>query len=673
MSLAFWDSFDRPDGVLGNGWISDAGTHSILSGYARATVAGKLHNLSQPVGDDCAQRAVLQPPVSGSKLFYFHFREDELNENSISVNCTFTTTGATFAIVEQIANTGYTLASRTYPFTWGDVIDVQVAVVGYSVYVWCDGYEVLATAVTSVLFNGQAAITIGSTSFFLDEYQLMDLGGEAFQVEAVPYTGQDGWYNLTLHNVGRPWTPGTPGSPTFIALTGNIESQEVIDVDTAELLYSAPTLSGIAGIIDPLNERQYRFGITSDGLMPEGEGATGGVTEEQATILSDLGDWLLDYQQQVDSVPRSLFMQMGDLVIATSSGTGGNSDMLRNTLLAILDETDGIAASKNIIDLLYALLDSTTTQGGYTLSSVQEALRGSGTRDLTQVYNAIAALGDPPGTDLDAILAELAAIRTASLWTLEHVRQWILDIPAGSNADVLQELALIRTANNWSLGHIMDAITAIAIPDYQTELDTLDQKVTAIPTNPIVSLQPVLDAITAVRGAGNPDLAALLTAINLRPTNPITSLQAVLDAISAVRGSGNPDLAAILTAINAIEAGTGTPGAPVWPGLANVTFGAPVALSTGLTITTPMHGVVVNLTSVPAENDRYLFDTEASWVHIGALAFADDNDAFEGFQPFSFGKHILTPTRLVRAERVVIRSALGVQGTVTPWTINAPA
>lgn len=108
---------------------------------------------------------------------------------------------------------------------------------------------------------------------------------------------------------------------------------------------------------------------------------------------------------------------------------------------------------------------------------------------------------------------------------------------------------------------------------------------------------------------------------------------------------------------------------PVWPGLDFVLLGDPVSIDTGVTITGPMDGVIVELGEVPPERDYYSFDSQLSYAHIGALAFADDNGAVEGFQPFSFGKHILTPTRLWQADACYLRADPFIVGTVTPWTV----
>lgn len=109
---------------------------------------------------------------------------------------------------------------------------------------------------------------------------------------------------------------------------------------------------------------------------------------------------------------------------------------------------------------------------------------------------------------------------------------------------------------------------------------------------------------------------------------------------------------------------------PVWPGLAAVTLGTPVALSTGVTITAPMDGVLVALTSWPMPPSGYDFDGNLSHVHLGALAFFSDNGDIELAQSFSFENHIVVPKTMRRAAGCYVRAKPSVSGTLTPWTIT---
>jgi hypothetical protein len=109
---------------------------------------------------------------------------------------------------------------------------------------------------------------------------------------------------------------------------------------------------------------------------------------------------------------------------------------------------------------------------------------------------------------------------------------------------------------------------------------------------------------------------------------------------------------------------------PVWPGLAAVTLGTPVALDTGLTITEPMDGVLVAITSVPGKHSGYTYDDIRSYVHIGALAFFSDNGDMESYQPLSFTAQVYRTRTMARAAGVKVMTPPDVVGTITPWVVT---
>lgn len=111
-----------------------------------------------------------------------------------------------------------------------------------------------------------------------------------------------------------------------------------------------------------------------------------------------------------------------------------------------------------------------------------------------------------------------------------------------------------------------------------------------------------------------------------------------------------------------------TPTGPgFWPGLAKVTLGTPVALSVGLTITTPMNGVIVTLTAEPAKSGFFTFDDVLSWRNLGAISFFSDNGDQEPPQSLGFTSEVYAPTAMSLAAGVKVRTVGGVTGTVTPW------
>ena len=108
---------------------------------------------------------------------------------------------------------------------------------------------------------------------------------------------------------------------------------------------------------------------------------------------------------------------------------------------------------------------------------------------------------------------------------------------------------------------------------------------------------------------------------------------------------------------------------PVWPGLANVTLGAAVALAPpGQTIVGPLDGVIMSITATPTPLPYYQFDTFVSYGKIGSISFVDDNGKAETAQPLGFTSALFTPKSMKIAQSAILRLTSGVAGTVTPWT-----
>lgn len=108
--------------------------------------------------------------------------------------------------------------------------------------------------------------------------------------------------------------------------------------------------------------------------------------------------------------------------------------------------------------------------------------------------------------------------------------------------------------------------------------------------------------------------------------------------------------------------------APVWPGEANVVFGTPVALSSLFSITEPMDGVVIEITSPPSGRGSYDYDGVLSYQNIGSLSFFTDDLEQEFQMALGFTTAVYCPRSMARAAGVRIRTIPGLTGTAIPWT-----
>lgn len=125
------------------------------------------------------------------------------------------------------------------------------------------------------------------------------------------------------------------------------------------------------------------------------------------------------------------------------------------------------------------------------------------------------------------------------------------------------------------------------------------------------------------------------------------------------------------TQIKAELAGTGVLVPPVWPGLANVTLGATHAINApGENITIDCDGVIIDITGTPPWAGNFSFGSAISWRNVGAVTFTTDNAQQEFAQTFSWSSGVYLTKNQKRAAGYAYRAALGVSGTITPFTIN---
>jgi hypothetical protein len=107
--------------------------------------------------------------------------------------------------------------------------------------------------------------------------------------------------------------------------------------------------------------------------------------------------------------------------------------------------------------------------------------------------------------------------------------------------------------------------------------------------------------------------------------------------------------------------------APVWPGLANVTLGAPVALGSDVTVAGPLDGLLIAVTTPPSGLGKFQMGGFTSYYSIGQVSFITDNGEAEPWQYIGFDVSLYCPRQQGRAASAILRVLAGAGGTATPW------
>jgi hypothetical protein len=108
---------------------------------------------------------------------------------------------------------------------------------------------------------------------------------------------------------------------------------------------------------------------------------------------------------------------------------------------------------------------------------------------------------------------------------------------------------------------------------------------------------------------------------------------------------------------------------PVWPGLANVTLGTPVALVDQLDVSGPLSGILTDTTVAPSGRTVYPVGAVNVYYQWGQVVFTQDNGQSEPFQWLATGQGMYLPRQMVQAASAHLRVLGSPTGTVTPFTI----
>ena len=131
-----------------------------------------------------------------------------------------------------------------------------------------------------------------------------------------------------------------------------------------------------------------------------------------------------------------------------------------------------------------------------------------------------------------------------------------------------------------------------------------------------------------------------------------------------------------LSAVEFVAAGgaggpTGALVAPVWPGLANVTYGSPQSMDApNGSLSGPADGYKIVIDATPSWAGTFDFGSVVAWRNVGAIAFVDDEGVPEPAQTLGLANVIYTPQRMKTSVGAYYRLNLGYHCVATPFTIN---
>lgn len=652
VKLATWtDDFQRADGGIGNNWLGDSSSATISSG--RVNMGGgaviRQSSVSGTGRQECIATIVVATSADITQGPYLKYSPGPNNGYRFRASGTLAApiwhieriSAGSVAVDTTIAGPSISTGSHT----------LRALYSGGVIALWWDG--MLMASVGDNTHDARSGVgwTAIANSTGWEAVTYLTDESVSFSVSPSVIGNYATSTALTFTGVGTSWTPGTPGSPTITCDHGTLSAQEVVDATTITATYTPGNFLGTVTFVDPSTYATCTATVTSDTtvIVPSGLQLSADALayiersavadSGQPTILNRQTDVSGGSSHTVTSAMWGMYQSTIDQTY-TSGGDRGTNNLLLvlwqllngsiDPLTGPWQHADGTPISE-LLGLLNDRWDTLITGNNYTLGDVIVQLAGQGVPthadiisalgnvafDDTAILNAIAGVKGDPLATVKAVLDLVYLLGTTSNYTLGDVRTWV-EAVRGTNQptihDVLDKLSLIQTGN---------------LPD----LLTIDQHISTM-----ASVVAAIDLVTAATGG------------------TVSATALVADDI--------------LTIVTALQNRPASVGAPVWPGEGAVTFGTPASLANGLTISEPMHGVVVAITGHPPQQGKYMFDTVASWQHAGALLFGDGAGRYERPESIGLESQILTPRTMAIAGEVIVRTYQGFTGTVTPWTIT---
>lgn len=449
------------------------------------------------------------------------------------------------------------------------------------------------------------------------------------------------------------WSSVDPPSSSLSVDHGWLTLQTIETTTRANFSWQALAYVGTVTVTD--SETGLSATFYSSGTPVEGTGESWPLTEDGAAILNRTGDSCAS----------------PGVILTTCTPVDGEGDVrIPAALDAILEQLGGYPG-----------------QIGPDIGAV------SLPEAIYRAINGKSDVGDPPYGDLYVEPLAVTLRKIFDLWLLEGGPETytVADVLAQlggsptlySHADLNTTIGNSLSATTAAIDAAVESIKGLGLPDLAailallgtvqddlaTDVGQIRADVAGLSFATPASVAAVSDKLDLIQ----PSTAVDLTTV----TNQLTTVDSVVDAtsssLSALRTASAYTLATVKGWIDDLAAALPTSSwrtAPVWPGLANATVGAAVALSDGLEILGPLDGLLIAITGAPTRAGRFAFGDTNSWRYCGAVVFRSDRGDYEWNHPIGLDSQVVTPKCMVSAAAARFRLEGGFSGTVRPFTIN---
>lgn len=646
----FSDDFERADGPPGANWTIITGSVSIASGNLVGSAVAAARPTSFSEAGDVSVSAVFTTTNLGSATQEIGVRSDGAGGRYFYCEFTYSAGNGRARIYYYDGIGSELLATDIYNFSPGSTITCVFSATGTTYSASMDGAHIVSVVDESATSGGYVTYVIRTGNGSLESIGINTVIPASMEVTPDPVWVGGGLVELTATGTDTNWNPENPADTIFTVDHGEITAQSIDSATVVTLFYTPADYLGTI----TFSESKYSLSdeVNATVIPPEGQGVGNCLlTPEGADLINDTGANYPNYdlltQGQV-IVPAAEGFPAVDIVQAISNIwyilTGGTvpgspygfSDLLGEILTAMMGDTTPTvslyeaARTTSIREELEAVRDSLTEMRGdlpYTLRDVRDALGGDPFINHQDLLSAIS--GIPAGSNQDVL-------------------DW-LNLYLGTTGPTLEQFGTmisdLATIAGYDLGDVLDAIAAIPGVD----LTAITNKLNAIQPNESYNLTTITNTLSDIHG----------------------DLNVVRVDVDDIRGENNYTLTSVMDRLDDIAAAVSAipdSALPLWPGLANVTLGASLPLTDGMTVPGPLHGLIFTITASAPRAQKFMFGTVASWARVGQVLFVTDRGDYERGQTYGIDQHIVTPTTMQSAASALILVNPNWEGTVRPWT-----
>lgn len=697
---SFTDDFNRADGAIGNGWTVGGVSPRIASGNVISTSNGRFQRIIASGSDYHVSEIDTWHDAGTSAYGFPTVKMDSTGITGYAATATETANGYTFTLTKYTNGGSSVLTSQSYTVSKVSPIHIKLTYDAGALTAVLNGTHTLtATDSTHAANNYQGARAPVSITH-VDNYAGTTDRPVAFDEVIEPIVQMAVEQGVEFVGTGTAWTPGAPGDPVFTVDKGTLSGQEIQSATQATANYLPPQADDIATFTDPSTGQTDQVALSTGFQVNAGEGCK--LTDDGAAIVNAAGA----------AYPASLVLTE-DTVITETYGIELKAGLLE--LLLGSRKTTGVVTNYNAGDtpLIYKLwsilnagedpqeginiLGQAYIAAGQATQACQwiEALTDNRTNTLQTILDAI---GPTAATDIADILAQLVAIRTDALLTLQSPVDAVINaqgLGLPTIRDVLDLVDTIKTTNGWDLesvhtwtGDILNALTALESNILLTiteqtgiinqHIDATEQAIRGLDSVDLTqlhdqsnaiwgsdhhSVSDVYNLLDTIPGTDDRNLTEIYNAVLALPQSQV-SLQPVLTAINNLSAQLSNVQTSILNAIAAIRPAD----YPLWPGAGSATLGVPVSGAGDLAIPGPLDGLLIDVTAWPRDIEAWTNGGTRALKYAGHITFVSDIAYTEEIQFPATNKRVVVPKSMLTAASALVHLRAGVQATITPWS-----